>query len=239
VALHRVLPALAAVALTLGCGGSGSNSACTPDLTVNWQIVDSSAGVARTCDEVAAGTILVDINGQSTSVPCPAGQSMGAIPLMGSRAGTYTVTVSLMHGGTPLIASAPQDVVVDCSGQSQTPVISLDVVPPCVPDLTIAWRIVSALDGSVLTCTEAGNADTVVAQIDGGGLATLTEFDGPCLGSASEDSFVAPLPASGSYNVSLQLKSGATLLSETPVLTQTVDCGGLSATPRADLLVNF
>jgi hypothetical protein len=46
----------------------------------------------------------------------------------------------------------------------------------------------------------------------------------------------------GTYNVSLELHSGGpngTLLSETPILVQPVDCSGLSATPRADLLVNF
>src|ERR1043165_8135085 len=49
----------------------------------------------------------------------------------------------------------------------------------CLPDLTISWRIVSNLDQQVLSCAEAGNADTVTAWIDGGGLTTLTAFDAP------------------------------------------------------------
>jgi hypothetical protein len=110
----------------------------------------------------------------------------------------------------------------------------------CTPDLTISWRILSNIDGALLTCAEAGNADTVTAWIDGAGLGTaLTAFDAPCLAGASSGSFVALLPSTGNYNVSLELTSGATLLSETPILVQPVNCSGLSATPRADLLVNF
>jgi hypothetical protein len=110
----------------------------------------------------------------------------------------------------------------------------------CLPDLTVSWRIVSAIDGAILSCYEAGNADTVTAVIDGGGLGTnLTEFTGPCPASSTQGSFVAQLPTTGSYNVSLELTAGATLLSETTVLIQPVDCSGLSATPRADMLVNF
>jgi hypothetical protein len=109
----------------------------------------------------------------------------------------------------------------------------------CLPDLTVSWRIVSNLDGQVITCAEAGNADTVTAWIDGGGLTALTAFDTPCPANASTGQFIAELPSSGTYNVSLELTHGATLLSETPVLVQPVDCSGLSATPRADMLVNF
>lgn len=110
----------------------------------------------------------------------------------------------------------------------------------CSPDLTVSWRIVSNLDGLVITCAEAGNADTVTAWFDGAVYGTtLTPFDVACPANASSGTFVVPLPASGTYNVSLELTSGATLLSETPVLVQPVDCSGLSATPRADLFVNF
>jgi len=111
----------------------------------------------------------------------------------------------------------------------------------CSPDLTVSWRIVSNLDNQVITCAEAGGADTVTAMIDGNGLA-LTPFDAVCPGNQSQGSFIVPLDLTGTYNVSLELHSGGgngTLLSETPVLVQGVDCSGLSATPRADLLVNF
>ncbi len=113
--------------------------------------------------------------------------------------------------------------------------------PPtgCVPDLTISWRILSNLNGGPLTCSQAGGADTVTAWIDGGGLVGLTAFDSNCTANASQGAFVAELPSSGTYNVSLELTAGATLLSETSVLVQGVDCSGTSATPRADLLVNF
>jgi len=110
----------------------------------------------------------------------------------------------------------------------------------CSPDLTVSWRIVSNLDGLTISCAEAGNADTVTAWIDGAVYGTtLTPFDVPCPPNASAGSFVVPLPATGTYGVSLELTSGATLLSETPVLNQPVDCSGLTTTPRADLFVNF
>ena len=111
--------------------------------------------------------------------------------------------------------------------------------PVCTPDLTVSWRILSASTGGALTCAAAGNADTLNAQIDGGGLSGLTDFPAPCDPNASSGSFVALLPTDGYYGVSLQLKAGSTVLSETTVLDQWVDCSGLSATPRADLSVNF
>jgi hypothetical protein len=110
----------------------------------------------------------------------------------------------------------------------------------CSPDLTIPWRIVSNLDNQVITCAEAGNADTVTAWIDGGALGSaLTAFPVTCPATQSQGALVALLPSTGSYNVSLELTSGGTLLSETPVLVMGVDCSGLSQTVRADLFVNF
>jgi len=110
----------------------------------------------------------------------------------------------------------------------------------CSPDVTVSWRIVSNLDGLTITCAEAGNADTVTAWFDGAAYGTtLTPFDVPCPANQSSGAFVVPLPATGTYGVSLELTSGGTLLSETPILYQPVNCSGASATPRADLFVNF
>ena len=112
----------------------------------------------------------------------------------------------------------------------------------CLPDLTIYWRIIRNSDQTtLLTCGQAGGADTVTAQIDGGSYGSvLHSFPAPCPTNATNGSFkVVDLPASGTYNVSLELTAGATLLSETNVLVQPVDCSGLTATQTADLLVNF
>jgi hypothetical protein len=110
----------------------------------------------------------------------------------------------------------------------------------CLPDLTIFWRIVSNIDRQVLTCQQGGNADTITAQIDGGSYGSVVHpFPAPCPANATTGSFKVELPASGTYNVSLELTSGATLLSETPVLVQPVDCSGTAVTPMADLFVNF
>jgi len=111
----------------------------------------------------------------------------------------------------------------------------------CSPDLTISWRIVSDLDGQVITCAEAGGADTVSAMIDSASY-PLTPWDSSCPANQAQGSFVVPLPFADTYNVSLELHSGGgngTLLSETPILVQPVNCSGLSTTPRADLHVNF
>ena len=112
----------------------------------------------------------------------------------------------------------------------------------CVPDLNVFWEIRSALSAGapLRTCSQAGNADTVTAWIDGGGLGSvLTAFDTPCPASVSYGSFIVQLPSSGSYNVSLELTAGTTLLSETPILVAPVNCSGTSSTPVADLRVNF
>jgi hypothetical protein len=137
----------------------------------------------------------------------------------------------------PMLFLALSGLAVSASGCIIDNTSSPDI---CLPDLTINWRIVSSLDNAVLTCAEAGNADTVTAQIDGGAFGSaLTSFTGPCPANATSGSFIAELPASGTYNVSLELTSGATLLSETNVLVQPVDCSGNTSTPRADLFVNF
>ena len=111
----------------------------------------------------------------------------------------------------------------------------------CLPDLTIRWRIVSNVDQvTPLTCAQAGGADTVTAEIDGGAYGSvLTSFPGPCPANATSGSFVAELPATGSYNISLDLTSGGSSLSTTNVLVQYVDCSGNTATPVAPLFVNF
>lgn len=111
----------------------------------------------------------------------------------------------------------------------------------CTPDMTISWRIVSDLDGLVISCAEAGNADTLTAWIDSPRFA-LAAFDADCPASATQGSFIAQLPFTDTYNVTLELRTGGpngTLLSDTPILVQPVDCSGLSSTPRADLHVNF
>jgi len=232
---------VAGIALSAsGCGGSHhSNPSCLPDLDVRWRIVDAASAAARTCGEVGATTIRVDINGDSADFPCPTAQSTGSIPIEFDLTGTYPVTITLLDGGA-VLAQGTTSAIVDCSGLSQTAVVSLAPDGGCTPDLTISWRLISDIDGLALTCGEAGNSDTVTAWIDGGGLGpTPTAFDAPCPVSATQGSFVALLPSSGTYNVSLELTSGAITRSETPILIQTVDCSGLSATPRADLFVDY
>jgi hypothetical protein len=111
----------------------------------------------------------------------------------------------------------------------------------CSPDLTVSWRIISDLDGQVITCGEAGGADTVTAWIDSASYA-LTPWDSSCPANQAQGSFVVPLPHTDTYDVTLELHTGGpngTLLSETPILVQPVDCSGLSQTPRADLHVNL
>jgi hypothetical protein len=112
----------------------------------------------------------------------------------------------------------------------------------CLPDLTISWRIISNIDQTTpLTCGQAGNADTITAQIDGGAYGGVVHsFPSPCPANATNGSFkIVDLPASGTYNVSLELTAGATSRSETPLLVQPVDCSGLTATPVATMYVNF
>ena len=135
----------------------------------------------------------------------------------------------------PLLFAAASGLALSVSG------CIIDSSSGCSPDLTIPWRIVSALDGAVLTCSEA-TADTVSALINGGGLPTLTAFNQGCPAGSSQGSIVAALPTTGTYNVSVDLLSGGVngnSLSSTGVVPFGVDCSGLSSTPQVDLLVNF
>ena|SRR5678816_2012549 len=111
----------------------------------------------------------------------------------------------------------------------------------CLPDLTVYWRIFRNSDKTtMLTCGQAGDADTVTAQIDGGAYGSVVHpFPNPCPLNATNGSFKVELPASGEYNISLELSSGGTLLSETNLLVKNVDCTGTSATPEAPMYVNF
>jgi hypothetical protein len=112
----------------------------------------------------------------------------------------------------------------------------------CLPDLTIYWRIIRYSDQTTpLTCQQAGNADTITAQIDGGAYGgTIHSFPSPCPANATNGSFkIVDLPAAGTYNVSLELTAGAISRSETNLLVQPVDCSGLTATPEAPMYVNF
>src|SRR4051812_46584659 len=62
------------------CGGTHNTTlVCSPDLAVRWQIVDSASAAARTCDQVGATTISVDIGGHTTDFLCPTGESAGTI----------------------------------------------------------------------------------------------------------------------------------------------------------------
>ncbi len=147
------------------------------------------------------------------------------------------------NGGTrkslraPVLLAAAAGIALSASGC----IIDSSSNDGCRPDLTISWRIIGDLSTppTPITCAEAGNADTVIAVIDGGGLGDVpTEYTSPCPTNSTSGSFVALLPTTGVYNISVELWS-ATILSETPLLTKTVDCSGLSATPPAELLVNF
>ena len=80
----------------------------------------------------------------------------------------------------------------------------------------------------------------MVARIDGGGLGTnLTDYPSVCPANSDSGSFVALLTTTGTYDITVELRSGASVLSATPILTKVVDCSGLSSTPPAELFVNF
>jgi len=110
----------------------------------------------------------------------------------------------------------------------------------CLPDLLVSWQIFRNNTSIPLTCSQAGGADTVTAQIDGGAFGSvLTDFPAPCPANATSGSFIVELPATGTYNVSLDLTSGGSSVSTTNILVQPVDCSGNTATPVAPLYVNF
>jgi hypothetical protein len=113
-----------------GCIIDGSSSpppTCSPDLYVNWRILESGTNAVLTCDQVPATTVRVNISGVVDDYACPTGVSQGQIPYYLDVTGTYTVQVTLLDGGTVLSSTPTNSIDVDCSGLTQTPLIDLVV----------------------------------------------------------------------------------------------------------------
>jgi len=127
-----LLAAMAGLAVSAsGCviDSSTSPPACSPDLFINWRIVENVSNAILTCDQVPASTIEVNVSGSVTDFACPGGASQGQIPITNlSVTGTYTVMVTLLDsGGNVLSSTGNNPIAVDCSGQTQTPLIDLVV----------------------------------------------------------------------------------------------------------------
>jgi len=115
--------------------GPGSGI-CTPDLYVNWEVTAVVKGVSDTpvtCDSVGATLVSGIVGDRSDSVPCPVGVSQSA-PLYFRlpRTGYYYPDIRLVDGGGNTLselgaAGSGPYIFVDCSGNTQTPVISLSV----------------------------------------------------------------------------------------------------------------
>lgn len=127
-------PMLLAAVLGLAFSASGciidSSSpgpTCSPDLYVNWRIVESGTNAILTCAEVPASTISVNVSGRVSDIVCQPGASSGQIPFYLDVTGTYTVMVTLLDGSTVLSQTGTNAIDVDCSGLTQTPVIDLVV----------------------------------------------------------------------------------------------------------------
>jgi hypothetical protein len=117
-------PTVPGVGVNDGCPDT---TPCTPDLYVNWRIVESGSNAVLTCDVVPATTLRVNVSGQSTDFPCPAGVSQGQIPYYLDVTDTYTVALTLLDGSTVLSRMDPAPIFVDCSGLTQTPLIDMVV----------------------------------------------------------------------------------------------------------------
>jgi hypothetical protein len=116
--------------------GAPAAAVCTPDLYVNWQVTEVLNGVPDrpiTCDYAGATTVVGQVGGISASVPCPAGVSRGAplyFPL--PRTDNYYVSVQLLDASGNVLSQLGGDpsgpsIYVDCSGSTQTPIISLSI----------------------------------------------------------------------------------------------------------------
>jgi hypothetical protein len=122
---HDACPTLAEdyVGVVDGC----PETTCSPDLYVNWRIVENGTNAVLTCDQVPATSLRINVSGQATDIPCPAGISQGQVPFYLDVTGTYTVMVTLLNGSTVLSQTPTNPIAVDCSGQTQTPLIDMVV----------------------------------------------------------------------------------------------------------------
>ena len=112
----------------IGVADGCPETTCLPDLFVNWRIIESGTNVVLTCDAVPANTLRVNVSGQTTDFPCPTGVSAGSIPYYLDVTGTYTVMVQLLNGTQVLSSTGTNSIAVDCSGNTQTPLIDLAVL---------------------------------------------------------------------------------------------------------------
>jgi hypothetical protein len=108
-----------------GCIIDGSSS-CSPDLFVNWEIVENGSNAILTCDQVPADTIRVNVSGAVQNVACPVGISTGSIPFALPVTDTYYVQVTLLGGGNVLSQTGNNPIFGDCNG-TDTPLIPLVV----------------------------------------------------------------------------------------------------------------
>jgi len=124
---HDACPTVAEDYVGVVAGCPETTTPCSPDLYVNWRIVESGTNAVLTCDQVPATTLHINISGTATDVPCPAGISQGQVPFYLDVTGTYTVMTTLLNGSTVLSQMQPASINVDCSGQTQTPLIDMVV----------------------------------------------------------------------------------------------------------------
>jgi hypothetical protein len=115
--------------------GPGSGI-CTPDLYVNWEVtavVNRVPDTPITCDSAGATLVSGIVGGFSDSVPCPAGVSQSyPLHFRLPRTGYYYPDIRLEDAAGNVLselgaAGSGPSIFVDCSGNTQTPVISLSV----------------------------------------------------------------------------------------------------------------
>jgi hypothetical protein len=123
------LVGLAALATSgTGCIIESSGGRCLPDLYVPWQVVQNVPGDPPiTCATAGADLVELDVNGQTFSQACSAGQSGGEFMIPLADAGSYTLDGFLLAPDDRILSDVhPPTISVGCGGAT-TPTLIFPV----------------------------------------------------------------------------------------------------------------
>jgi hypothetical protein len=194
----------------LGAAGCGS-SAGSGQITLTWSLQDQATGAAISC--AAGERVEVTAGGITDSFPCTDMSGVtGALPT-----GDYAVTFDLVLNGT--VESTVTMPAVPVRNASVTDVGHILFIvangPPPPGQLLFTWELRGQVSGAALTCAPSG--ETFLIDLGGG----LT-FQADCPGGAANGTVTVPNVPVGTYNVTIDLRMGATVESTTTLNGKTV-----------------
>ncbi|HEY2900936.1 MAG TPA: hypothetical protein VGL59_10200 [Polyangia bacterium] len=180
---------------------------------MSWTVVDASNQAVH-CEDVGATTVVLTLDGMSTSFVCDAygGRSPSLAP------GNYTASLQLLDAAGHVLSQtdALSGDVANC-GATALPQVTFAVATTCTQDVSFTWSIVEDATNAPLTCATV-NSGTVRLNLG----SNVFSFD--CTAGEGMTAQVTE----GTYPTSLQLFDlNSNLISQTPTMSVVVPhCAG-------------